>query len=317
MSYDAVPPGRTVPQPPVVPYAGPFTRSQARADGISDFRLATWVGERRLLKLFNGVYVDAGLELDLPLRARAISLVAPPEAVVVDRTAAWLHGLDIQRRSSVHEAPPVDMYLAKDSRIRRAGVDSGRRELLTRDLTEVHGVRVTTHVRTALDLARGLWRYDGLGALDQYLARGVRREVLIAEIARFKGYRGVRQARMLIPLADPLSESMAESALRLHWHDAMLPWPEPQHWVLDGDVPRYRLDLADPRTRYCAEYDGEQFHSSDAARQHDARRRQWCRDEHGWHIDVFTRRSVYGLDPHPVDVLGAGWSRARQARRGR
>lgn len=301
---------------PAVAYPGPFTRAAAVADGLSDAQLARWVEEARLRKLLTGVYLDATIRVDLRVRARAIALIAPPEAVVVDRTAAWLHGMDLLHRSAVHETPPVELYLAKETRVRRPGVDSGRRQLLRRDVDELHGVRVTTPLRTSLDLARSMWRYDALGALDRYVAAGlVTIEALLVELPRFRGWRGVRQARMLLPLVDPLAESMPESALRLHWHDAMLPWPHAQHWVYDGDFGLYRLDLADPKVRYSAEYDGEEFHSSDEAMVYDAERRRWCQEHHGWQFDVFTKASVYGLKPHPTDVLSAGWHRARELRR--
>ncbi len=52
---------------------------------------------------------------------------------------------------------------------------------------------------------------------------GVPHELMAAEIGRFKGYRGVRQLRVLVPLGDGRSESPGESVLRLHWYDAGLP----------------------------------------------------------------------------------------------
>lgn len=298
--------GAPRPGPATLDHPGPFTSLMARDLGLTRRDLADLVERRLVARLLEDVYVDATVPVDLDLRVAAIALVAPPEAVVVDRTAAWLHGLDLLRRSSVHEAPPVDMYLTKDSRMRRDGVASGRRGVLARDVTEVGGIPVTTPVRTALDLARSMWRYDALGALDQFLRHGVASEELAGELGRFRGYRGVRQARLLLPLADARAESMPESALRLHWHDAGLPWPHPQLWV--GD--RFRLDVADPRRKYFAEYDGEDHHTAADDMAYDAERRGWLSDE-GWEFDVFTKHSVYGNRPRPADVLQAGWDRAR------
>lgn len=278
----------------------------ARDLGLDRPSLRALVEQHLVVRLLEDVYVDATVPIDLDLRVAGLALVAPPEAVVVDRTAAWLHGLDLLRRSSVHEAPPVQMYLSKDSRIRRDGVASGRRGLVPRDVVEVRGVPVTSPLRTALDLARSLWRYDALGALDQFLRLGLQSEALAAELERFRGYRGVRQARMLVPLADPRAESMPESALRLHWHDAGLPWPEPQLWVED----RFRLDVADPRRRYFAEYDGEEHHTAADDVERDQGRRQWLGNE-GWEYDVFTRHSLYGNRARPAEVLQAGWDRGR------
>lgn len=138
-------------------------------------------------------------------------------------------------------------------------------------------------------------------------------QLLVAEIARFRGYRGVIQLRALVPLGDPRSESVGESALRLHWHEAGLPRPELQHWVYsDEGLAIYRLDLALPELRYGAEYDGEQFHSSRDDREHDAERRLWLANERDWKIDPFTKVEVYGRHESPVPQLQAGFVQARR-----
>ena len=85
------------------------------------------------------------------MRATALGLVLPPHAVVVDRTAAWLHGVDALRRSAVHSPPPLDVSHFTDTRMDRPEVDGRRRGLLPNDITLVHGIPVTTWLRTALD----------------------------------------------------------------------------------------------------------------------------------------------------------------------
>lgn len=283
----------------------------ATCAGLDKRQLVHGVLHGEIKRLLRGVYVDAHVTVDLDLQVAATALVVPPGGVVVDRTAAWLHGLDLLRRSSVFEAPPVDVYAAEGTRMRRPGVESGRRQLLHDDVTDVGGVLVTTPLRTCLDLARLMWRYDALGAIDKYLALGLSRAELIAELPRFRGFRWVTQARTLVPLGDPRAESMPESALRLHWYDALPVPPEPQLWVQDADGrDTFRLDLAARAMRYGAEFDGEDNHTSEADRAADLSRRGWL-DDRGWEIDVLTRRHVYGLNPHPGEVLRAGWDRAR------
>jgi hypothetical protein len=177
-------------------------------------------------------------------------------------------------------------------------------------MTVVHGIRVTTALRTALDLGRLLWRYDALAAIDGFLRVGVPHELLSAEIGRFRGYRGVRQLRALVPLGDPRAESPAESALRLNWYDAGLPRPELQWWVYDDDgLGLYRLDIALPEALYGVEYDGEEFHTDT---EHDAERRGWLARERGWHIEVFTKVDVYDRRPDPLPRLAGGLVAARR-----
>ena len=153
------------------------------------------------------------------------------------------------------------------------------------------GIRVTTPVRTAVDLACGLRRREALAALDA-MARecGVTVAAMNALLRRYRRRRGVIQARELVQLADPRSESSGESWTRLEIHDHGLPAPVPQYWVTVDGRPTYRLDLAYPHARVAVEYDGEEFHSTLRQRQHDEERREWLR-RHGWHVIVVTKHS--------------------------
>jgi hypothetical protein len=159
------------------------------------------------------------------------------------------------------------------------------------DHFEVHGVRVTTPIRTALDLAGKLPARHALAAMDA-LARayGFGPTELRRLLPRYFRRRGVVQARQLVPLVDGRAESMPESWTRYEIVVRGLPAPVPQHWVLVEGVPTYRLDLAYPRARVAVEYDGEEFHSSPEARERDRMRRQWLRD-HGWTVIVLTKES--------------------------
>lgn len=297
-----------------LPLDAPFTQQQARASGITQHGFEKLVRGGLLRRVVRGVYAVAQAPDDMLLRASALALVIPPTAVVTDRTAAWLHGVEILPRTALTLAPPIEIVHVDDTRVRRPEVDGRRRGLIPSDITVVHGVRVTTGLRTALDLGRLLWRFDALAAIDGFLRIGVPHELLIAEIGRFKGYRGVIQLRMLAPLGDPKSESPGESALRLHWCDAELPRPELQHWIYsDGGVPIYRLDITLPDLRYGAEFDGEEFHTEAEDQEYDASRRGWITDHRAWIIDPFTKIEVYGRDPSPVPQLQAGYAEARRA----
>jgi hypothetical protein len=248
------------------------------------------------------------------MRAAALTLVLPPGAIVADRTAAWLHGVDILPRSALVTPPPLTVvHMTGDTRMRRPEADGHRRGLIPSDITVVHGVPVTTGLRTALDLGRLLWRFDALAAIDGFLRVGVPHDLLVAEIGRFKGYRGVRQLRALVPLGDGKAESPGESALRLHWYDAGLPRPHLQIWIFaDDGAPLFRIDIGDPDVRYGAEYDGEQHHTEEEDREHDEKRRLWIADHRSWSIDPFTKHDVYRPGAWPVSTLVAGHREARR-----
>lgn len=171
---------------------------------------------------------------------------------------------------------------------------------------------VTTPLRTALDLGRLLWRFDALAAIDGFLRLGVDQEQLVREVDRFKGFRGVVQLRRLAPLGDMGAESPPESALRLHWHEADIPaWPTTQIWVHDDDgTPRFRIDVGDPEARFGGEYFGEEFHGDDEE-EADEERLGWLRAQRGWHMEVFTKSDVYGLELAASDRLHRRYFEAR------
>jgi hypothetical protein len=295
-----------------LPLDQPFTAGLAADWGVSRQTLRTLVAGGFVRRMLQGVYVATQAVDDMDLRAQALGLVVPEAAVVTDRTAAWLHGVDLLPRSSGFVPPPINVFHTTDTRMNRPGVAAGRRGLLGTDITVVQGIRVTTAVRTALDLGRMLWRYDALAAIDGFLRIGVPHDILMAEISRFRGYRGVRQLRVLAPLGDGRAESPGESALRLNWYDAGLPRPDLQTWVYDDHgVGIYRLDITLPEFLFAAEFDGEENHTSDEDREYDADRRSWCERERQWLFEIFTKVDVYDRHPDPLSRLMGGFTRAR------
>jgi hypothetical protein len=294
-----------------VPIDRPFTASYAASLGVGTRLRRRLVDDGLLRPMLHGVLVATQVPDSLGVRVRAVKLVVPEHAVAVDRLAAWIHGVDALPRSAVHAMPPLDVFSRAESRMRREGVRSGIRDLTARDVCSIDGLQVTSALRTACDLGRLLWRYDALGALDGFLRLGVGQDELALEVERFKGFRGVVQLRGLVPLADPGAESQPESALRLHWHEAGLPWPRTQIWVHDGDVPRYRIDMGHEETRYGAEYFGEEWHD-ETRREHDDGRITWLEDERAWVMDVFLKNHVYGQDMAGL-LLREGFERARRS----
>lgn len=296
-----------------LPIDRPFSSVEADALGVPASLRARLVAGGLIRPMVRGVFVATQVPDSFRLRVSAVRLVAPPHAILVDRTAAWVHGVDALPRSAIHEMPSLDLFSSSGSRVRRAGIRSGVRDLLPRDIEDVDGVRLTTPLRTACDLGRLLWRYDALGAIDGFLRLGVDQARLLAEVDRFKGYRGVVQLRRLAPLGDVGAESPPESALRLHWHESGIAAPpRTQVWVHDDDgTPRFRIDVGCPEVRYGAEYFGEEFHGDDD-REEDQARLEWLEVRRGWAMEVFTKVDVYGADLGAGDRLNRGFERARR-----
>lgn len=297
----------------------PFTTAHLPDLGISRKQLRAAVEADVVRRVLRGVYVAHDVDDTIAVRAAAARMVIRPGSVVRDRTAAWIHGVDVLGWAETEVLPPVETCVARfNSPTRRGGVDGRTRDLELRDVMTIDDVWVTTPLRTALDLGCNLKRQTALGALDavmhhHHLVPGQ----LVAELPRLAGRRGVRQLRSLLPLSDPLRESMRESWMALALHDAGLPMPQAQHWIDIDGVPTWRLDLAYPRHRIVIEYDGEQWHHrTEEQRRHDERRRGWLR-AHGWAVIVVTKLELTPTGPSPwiADVREALRQRTTTMRR--
>lgn len=246
--------------------------------------------ERRgeIRPVVRGVFVAAEAPDTIELRTHAVARAVRPHHVVTDRTAAWLHGVDVHSYAEHDGLPLIETCALRwHEPTGRPGVDARTRDLLPRDVMTLHGVPVTTPLRTALDLGCCLRRREAFAAMVA-LARlhDLTQEELVRELGRYRRRRGVVQLRGLAGLVHPGIESQREAWVYLEIADSGIPLPKPQHWVEVDGVLTYRLDFAYPRARICVEYDGFEWHErTDEQRAHDRRRRQWLA-EHGWTVIV-------------------------------
>lgn len=233
----------------------PFTPAMARAAGFDRAALERMLRAGRIHRLLRGVYADPALPDTREHRARAMGLVVGATAVVVDRSAAWVHGVDPWITSTGTGAgegeplPPVETL--NTDRVSSNRFRSGR-HLADRDVEVVEGLSLTSPLRTALDLGRLLPPPAALAALDGLLATGsFTHTELIAELPRLVGHRGAARLRVMAAQADGRARGAAESVLRLRWHDARLPSAVPGLTVAAG--PRVvRLGLGVERCQFGA-----------------------------------------------------------------
>jgi hypothetical protein len=276
----------------------PFTRADLATLGCTeaDLRRSARLGE--IHPLLRGVFVPSHLEATLDLRTAAVAKVVRPHHVVTDRTAAWVHGIDVHAYADHDGAPPIETCALRGREPTSLdGVDGRNRDLKAVDVMQVGGITVTTPLRTALDLGCCLRRREAFAALCT-IARAhhlTRRDYMLT-LNRYRRRRGVVQLRQLVALVDSRFESQREAWCFLAIADAGLDLPEPQVWVEIDGVPTYRLDLAYRRRRVCVEYDGDEGHSTSGQRAHDKERRRWLRN-HGWTVIVlrqgdFTRDAL-------------------------
>lgn len=296
-----------------LPLERPFTTSQAAAEGVSRKVLARLHKAALIRRMLKGVYVAVQAPDGLLLRAQALGLVVPESAVIVDWTAMWLHTGMLPFGHHL-EVPPVSLFrLPGQGRLRNGLCVSGERALIESDLTVIHGLVVTTELRTAWDLGRFSRRDDAIGGLDRLLRSGAfSRDEFLYGVERFARQRGVVQLRDLAPRADGRSQSGPESVVRLRWTDlTTLPRPTPQVPIEHTPGGTWWLDLGVPELRFAVEYDGEEFHSSDSDVHHDAERRDWIRKHRRWIIEPVRRQNLFGPTRDIERILIQGVAEAR------
>ncbi len=208
-----------------LPLDRPFTRAEAQAAGVDRAHLERLLRRGSVRRLLRGVYASRHAVDSPGLRAHAARLAVPRAGVVVDRTAAWVHGVPAELLAPPDGPVPLDL------------APRGRpgRHLLGRDVTWRDGLAVTTPLRTALDAGRRLPADRALAVMDQLVrVTGVGHAELLAELPRFTGTAGVGQLRALAAQVDDRARCPAESVLRLHWHAGRLPTAVPGLPVLAG-----------------------------------------------------------------------------------
>ncbi len=302
-----------------LPLDAPFTTRMALAEGVTKAQLTALCRDGHLRRPIKGVYLACQVGDSIRLRAACLALVAPSDAVVCDRHAGWLAGAEMVLAPNEHlDLRPISMFRPSGAgRLRNTLADSGERNLIESDLMEIHGVLVTTPIRTTWDLGRLERRDRAFSGMDAMMSLGVDREEFLAGVERFKRMRWIRQLRTLAPWTDARSESPGESVLRLRWLDCALPTPTPQIKVYRNGEVVARLDMGHEPLRFAAEYDGAEWHSSPEQRRHDRERRGWLDRDFDWVIEPMTSVNVFGQlqDCHRLLHEGISEARRRQGRR--
>jgi hypothetical protein len=295
-----------------LPIDRPFTWQDARTAGLTFPALARLEDEGLLRNPIQGVYVAAQVKDDTTSRLACLRLVTPADAVLVDRHAGWAQGADMLLMPNEHlNAMPISMFLpAGRGRLRNKLTESGERAFLERDLTVVDGVRMTTPLRTALDLGRQRWPEPALTALDALHRLGFFTvPELVEEVARFKRMRWVTTLRQVAPHTDGRSQSGGETVVRWRWLNLPVPPPEPQVAVRsDGRIAF--IDVGNDDLRFGVEFQGVEWHTGDTQEQHDLDRQSWL-EQAGWTIQPVWTPDVYGRNAPLDDLILAGVRRAR------
>lgn len=244
-----------------------LTSSEVADLGVTRSRARTEVRRGRWVQAGRGMVAPVDVRRDLP-RHGADRVAARRRHAVVATAAQRARGEDAiaGRSAAIAHGLPTLWVPERPELLAVGDVGAGRRtsahlysaEISPDETTTWYGQTVTTAGRTLVELGRHD-RFDAIMAADAAL----REELLtVAEIQEALktavGWPGVRQARAVLALADPLAESPLESVTRLRIHDEGLPPPMLQVWIgpnrVDCYWPERRLVLeADGRLKYTDE----------------------------------------------------------------
>jgi hypothetical protein len=258
------------------PASRPRTTADLLATGVTRHRVAG----PRWTPVLRGVHAPAGTDPTDPMtRILAVAELMPERAVIGGWAALHLLGVrDLDGRTGPggRTLLPVRVCLGPFGGMRpRTGIEADRAVLLPEDVTEVHGLAVTTAVRSCVDVMRFDGVEEGVVAGDaagRFRVAGP--EEIRAYVASHPGMKGIPAARTAAALLDPRAASCPESRLRVVWVvEAGLPMPLVNVEVVDLDGFLLGLaDLFDPEAAMVGEYDGSQHrdlaqHTADNARE--------------------------------------------------
>jgi predicted transcriptional regulator of viral defense system len=239
--------------------AGIRTTAELLRQGKSAAQIKTLVRQGVFIQVRRGVYARADLAADLVSRpygghllqtAAALATIGP--AVASHQSAAIIHGMDLLTRPRVVTLtrPPGANRAAQPRTLLHCA------QLAASDVTDLHGMRVTTPARTVIDLACELEFRAGVvtadSALHKKLVQKAELEALLADCLRRTGR---RRAAEVVAFADRLAESVLESIARVVFRECGLPPPELQAWIGDP-APVGRVDFLWRSFRTVVEVDG-------------------------------------------------------------
>jgi hypothetical protein len=285
-----------MPEHALINDGAPFLFRDHTDVGLRRGQLRDAVRDGDIVRVVDRVYADARVEDSRELRVAAARLVVPQHAVVCDETAAWIWGVDAYKPSDRHRFVPQWVVPHGQSRTRLEGVNCRQALLSDDDIVDVGGLLTTHPVRTTSDMLRKQWRPYALASADAMAHAGLVRPMDVREyVARLKGYRGIRQARVLARYIEPKAQSQGESWSRLRLMDAGFPRPVAQYELEDAAGLTRFLDLAYVRRKIAVEYDGRQFHTSDQDDVHDEERRLLL-IAMGFRFVIVRYEQIFGVD---------------------
>lgn len=279
---------------------GGFARRQdLRSAGLPRRALERAVATGALRLLAGGV-VTARSDVGADQAARAA--VVGLDGAASHTTAAVAWGIEL-----VVLPTGPEVTVGRDrSRAAWAGAVVHRRDLAADDVLVRDGLRLTSPLRTVLDLCRSLPLPEAVAAADSALRLGLLHvEELVGASTALPAARGRSRVARVVALVDPASGSVLESLCRVLLVLAGTGPPQTQFHVRGrGGRLLGRVDFAWPEARLVVETDGFAFHADRNSYRAD-RRRTNALVVDGWRVLRFTWEDVVHHPEHVVATVRA------------
>jgi very-short-patch-repair endonuclease len=251
---------------------GSFTREQALELGATRRMIGRRVEDGAWPHVLPGVHRLSAVAGSTRQLAMAATLWSAPDGVVSHETAAVLWGFEGITTRAVHLTVPKGRSL-RSSKVKVHHT----RDLLPADVGWCGPIRVTSALRTAIDLAGVIVPEKLEVAIESALRRGlftVGQLQWRADSLMGPGRPGSSELRALLDRHDVgRTDSSWEVRTAQLLERAGLGAPVRQHRISDGGREIARVDLAYPDAKVVIEYDSGQWHSGTQRRHRDADRR--------------------------------------------
>jgi very-short-patch-repair endonuclease len=246
---------------------GLITTRQLLECGISAPGITARVRQRRLVRVYRGVYFVGSAPLSSDARLHAAVLAVGNGAVLSHIAAAAVWGF---WSGSVD---PVDVTVVREVRSRPGIRVHGVSELPRADITRWRGIPVTTPAHTVLDLAATLGSDHSFSRVvhEAEVQGRTHPERLQLEIAHHPAHRG--RARLAAEIADGPKPARSDLEIRilsfLRRHDFP---PFLMNTTVPGLPTWIEVDFLFPEQRVVIEADGARFHDTKARQARDRRK---------------------------------------------
>jgi len=261
--------------------------SSARAAGLVSWARLRGPG---FVRVFPDVYVPASTGAPgLALRSAAAYRLVEGHGVLSGYSAALLLGADCAPDPDIS----AEVTVPGGRQRPHPGLWVHRDRLAAGEIVNVGGLRCTSPLRTAYDLARRPDRVEAVVAVDG-LANTHRfhPDLLLHFAVHYRGARGNDRVPDVLAAASPYAGSPMETRLRLVIINGGLPRPRVQ-WPVQDEQRRtvIWLDLAYPELGIGIEYEGEEHTAPERVLRDISRYTRLV--DHGWRIYGYTKHEVY------------------------